>query len=1093
MAIGASAQITAVHGTVSDEFGELTGASVCEIDGTGRIIEATVTDINGNFSMPIKNPKDVIRFSYVGYKTVTMPINREEYAVTLKSETNLKEVTVVAKRRLTSGGLAIPEREISFSTQTISAKEFEGLGMNTIDEALQGRIAGLDILSSGNLGGGATMRLRGGSSVSSLTNANPLIVVNGNTWNVDTSNFDFNGANEEQFAQLLNVNPEDISEISVLKDAAATAIYGSQGANGVIMITTKRGTRGKPVLTYSLRLTGTYQPKGYKMLNGDDYTMLLKEAYFNPKQDDDDSNIRELNYDPYFSEYEQYNNNTDWLDAVTQWGLRQNHYLSVTGGGEKARFRIAGGYDHETGSVIKQKLDRFSTRVALDYYVSDRITITTNFAMTFTDNKKNSDGLLSIAYRKMPNMGIYEQDPLTGKDTDKYYMMLRQGPSAGSSVFDGDQKYLVNPVASAFLAKNEDKTYDINPEFELNYRLLGMDDQHTQLNWQGRVYMNIWNEYIDKAYPADLSTGSWRDGVNTSYAGSTKSVAFNTKQTLTFIPYFRNRDHSLSMLARMELTSGSSSGQDTNVIGAPTGINTPNGGGLMDRMNSTFSQWRSLYYTFSAHYAYKSRYMLDVSGRLDGTTKFGPDRRWGLFPAVSLRWNISDEPWMESTRKWLSMWSIRPSWGRVGNQPRMDYLYESKYGSASRYLDMAAMKPLNIRLTDLRWETTTTYDVGMDIGLFNDRINLTFEWYHSTRRDMLMENVRIPSNSGFGSLAYANVGSMRNIGWEFNITTRRAIEKGKFYADFNVSFANNSNEILSMDPTVLESLNSEFNFGNREVLQRVQLHNPFGAIYGFRYKGVYEYNYDTFKDMSAEEREQFLAAGHTAPIAKNADGNVIYNDEGDPVRMMFAFANEGTAKNYKFKGGDAVYEDINNDGNINALDIVYLGSSLPKLTGGFGITLNYNRWKLNSQFNYRVGNKILNLARLDAEAMINNNNQSQAVNYRWRKEGDVTSIPRAMYGSESNYNTLVSDRFVENGSFLRLNYLQLSYYFDSAFIKRVLGLRRLSIYASANNLFCLTKYKGVDPEVGYGGYGAAVDGGQTPRAKSYTFGITVDF
>ena len=189
MAIGASAQITAVHGTVSDEFGELTGASVCEIDGTGRIIEATVTDINGNFSMPIKNPKDVIRFSYVGYKTVTMPINREEYAVTLKSETNLKEVTVVAKRRLTSGGLAIPEREISFSTQTISAKEFEGLGMNTIDEALQGRIAGLDILSSGNLGGGATMRLRGGSSVSSLTNANPLIVVNGNTWNVDTSNY----------------------------------------------------------------------------------------------------------------------------------------------------------------------------------------------------------------------------------------------------------------------------------------------------------------------------------------------------------------------------------------------------------------------------------------------------------------------------------------------------------------------------------------------------------------------------------------------------------------------------------------------------------------------------------------------------------------------------------------------------------------------------------------------------------------------------------------------------------------------------------------------------------------------------------------
>lgn len=228
MTMGASAQITAVHGTVSDEFGEITGASVCEIDGTGRIIEATVTDLNGNFSMKIRNTKDKIRFSYVGCKSQTLPIDRDEYAVTLKSETNLKEVTVVAKRRVNGGGLSIPEREISFASQSISTKEFEGLGMNTIDEALQGRISGLDIVSmSGNLGSGTTMRLRGSSSISTLTNSNPLIVVNGNTWNVDMSNFDMSSANDEQFAQLLNINPEDIEELTVLKDAAATAIYGS--------------------------------------------------------------------------------------------------------------------------------------------------------------------------------------------------------------------------------------------------------------------------------------------------------------------------------------------------------------------------------------------------------------------------------------------------------------------------------------------------------------------------------------------------------------------------------------------------------------------------------------------------------------------------------------------------------------------------------------------------------------------------------------------------------------------------------------------------------------------------------------------------
>ena len=1092
MTMEASAQITAVHGTVSDEFGEITGASVCEIDGTGRIIEATVTDLNGNFSMKIRNTKDKIRFSYVGCKSQTLPIDRDEYAVTLKSETNLKEVTVVAKRRVNGGGLSIPEREISFASQSISTKEFEGLGMNTIDEALQGRISGLDIVSmSGNLGSGTTMRLRGSSSISTLTNSNPLIVVNGNTWNVDMSNFDMSSANDEQFAQLLNINPEDIEELTVLKDAAATAIYGSQGANGVIEIKTKRGKRGAPRISYSLRLTGTYQPKGYKLLSGDDYTMLLKEAYFNPEQKDGAANIPEINYDPTFSEYEQYNNNTDWQDAVTQLGLRQNHYVSVTGGGEKASFRIAGGFDNETGSVIKQHLQRFSTRVSLDYFVSERIKISTNFSMTYTKNKRNYDALLPLAYKKMPNMSIYEQDPVTGENTNRYYQMLQTAPE----VFKDDQKKYVNPVASANLAKNDQRTYDITPEFQINYHLLGLDEEHHQLNWEGRVYMNIFNDYVDKMYPSELVTIPWKDGVNLAYGGSTKNVSFTTKQTLTFIPHFTNKDHSLMMLGRFELTSGNSNGQGTDKYGLSSGTGSVDAEGMIKGLSSSFAQWRSMYYTFSTHYAYKGRYMFDFSVRADGTTKFGPDRRWGYFPAVSGRWNIVDEPWMKATNNWLSMLSARVSWGKVGNQPGQDYLYESKYGSTDRYLDMAAMRPLNIRLTDLRWETKATWDIGMDLGLWNDKLVFALEWYDAKTSDMLMKDVRIPSNSGFYTKAYANVGSMRNRGWEFNINTNHLIQAGKkFWVDLNATFANNKNEILTMDENVLKSLNTDFNFdGNRVTLQRVQLHNPFGAIYGFRYKGVYQYQYETFLNMTDAERLDFIASGKTAPVAMTAEGKVIYDDEGEPVRMMYNFSNDGTGKNYKFKGGDAMYEDVNNDGNINALDIVYLGSSLPKLTGGFGFNINYNRWKLNAQFNYRIGNKILNLARLDAEAMINNNNQSQAVNYRWRKEGDVTSIPRAMYGKGTNYNTLVSDRFVENGSFLRLNYLQLSYSFDPKFVKKAIGLSGLRFYASANNLFCLTKYTGVDPEIGYGSYGAATDNGQTPRCKSYTLGITVDF
>ena len=1090
MTAGAQTPITSVHGSVSDDMGPLMGATVCEIDGNGRIIESTITDLNGNFTMRVRNPKDRIRFSYVGMKTVTQAINKTTFKIMMQSATQLKEVTIKSQKRVTGNGLPIPQREVANATQTFSMKEVEGMAFTTVDEALQGRIAGLDIISnSGDLGSGSTMRLRGASTLSTLTDSNPLIVVDGNVRSVDLSSFDMNTANNERFAELLNINPEDISDIRVLKDAAATAIYGSQGGNGVIELTTKRGARGKPRLQYTLKLTGTYQPKGYDLLSGDDYTMLLKESYFNPEQSDAAANIPELNYDPSFSEYEQYNNNTDWRDAVTQWGLRQNHYVTVSGGGEKALFRIGAGYDHETGTMIEQKLQRFSTRVALDYNVSERIRVSTNFALTYTKNDQNSDGLLDIARRKMPNMSIYEQDPVTGEDTDKYYTMLQ----SASREFDKNQKDMVNPVASAHLAKNKTTSYDMTPELIIQYQLLGMDADSWQLNWRGTVYMNIANRYTNKYYPQELKTVSWEQGVNTTNDNSSKSVSFKTMHTLTLIPAFKNKDHSFMALARFELNSGSSTSQSEDKSGAPTGIETTQGGGRITGLSSNYSQNRSMYYTLSAHYAYKGRYIIDGSLRADGTTKFGPNNRWGFFPSLSLKWIISDEPWMEPTKKWLSMFAIRPSWGRTGQQPGQDYLYTSKYGSTGRYLDMQAMKPNNIRLTDMKWEIHESWNGGIDLGFFNDRLTFTIEGYSQTTTDMLMSNFRIPSNAGFANLPYSNNGKMRNTGWEFHINTNRIITIGKkFWVDMNANFGNNRNELLELDENLLDNLNTNYTFENNKTLQRVQLHNPLGAIYGFRYKGVYTHNYSTFKNMTPEQRAQFLAEGKTAPVAMNANGDVIVDGKGDPVRMMFNYTNDATGRNYRFNGGDAIYEDINNDGQINALDIVYLGSSLPKLTGGFGFNFTYGDWRLSTQFTYRFGNKIINQARLNAEAMIGNDNQSQAVNYRWRKEGDVTTIPRAMYGNNSNYNTLISDRFVEDGSYLRMGYAQLNYNIRRKYAQ-ALGVNRISLYVSANNPFVITKYSGVDPDISSGGYSPAIDGNQTPRSRSYTLGITVEF
>lgn len=1066
-----------ISGTVNDAFGPVTMANVVEIDAANRIVASTVTDINGNFSFKLKNPKNKLRISFVGYKTVTLPLNKFKYSVTMRDATQIREVTVTSKKRAEGSGLAIPVDEISTARQSIDMSEFEGLSMTTVDEALQGRIAGLDIVAnSGNLGAGTSMRLRGVSNING--SAEPLIVVDGNVWSSGTEDFDFSSANEEKFAQLLNVNPEDIESISVLKDAAATAIWGSQGANGVIEIKTKRGTRGKTRVTYSFRLTGTYQPEGYKLLNGDEYTMLLKEEYFNPQLSDEASNIPELNYTPSFPEYEMYNNNTDWLKEVKQTGWRQNHYVALSGGGEKAHFRIGAGYDHETGSIIKQQLDRFTSRVNLDYFVSDRIKIETNIALTYTRNQKNNGDLLSIAYVRMPNVSVYEQDK-QGNNLEDYYNML---PTITPAL--RDQLNNRNPVALAHQAKNHETSYNIEPEFKLRYNLLGLDEDKTRLQYEGKVMFNIFNRYEDQFMPLSLSTAGWNDSQNKqsnrSTANSSKSLGVTTTHTLTFTPAFKNKDHFLTMLLRGQLTSGQSSSQSTVTWGLPSGtIQGVGAEGIIDGMSTGSGQWRSIYFTYSAHYAYKGKYMADFSVRRDGSTKFGSDQRWGNFPAFSVRWNIHKEPWFQKALPWISTLSIRPGWGIVGRQPGAEYLFFSKYANGSGYMGQGSVYPQNIRLQNLKWEEKETFNLGTDFGFFNERITGNVELYWQFTTDLLMGGRGIPTSSGYPNLAWQNVGNMKNIGWEFNLNGNSIIKAGKFGMDFNITFANNKNQITKMDETCLTSLNIEFNRNNGSYLSRVELKRALGSIYGFRYKGVYQYS-----EYSPEEIKG--VSGPNAPVVRDKNGVVILDENGMTKPMMFCAG----SVDYEFRGGDAIYEDVNHDGSINELDIVYLGSSLPKFTGGFGFKLRWGRFSWNNQFNFRYGNKIINQARMNVENMYSNNNQSRAVNWRWRVEGDITDIPRAL--RQHGYNWLGSDRFVEDGSFIRLNYSQISYSFEPKLIKR-LGLSQLNLYVSANNLFCLTEYSGADPEVGYGNLGIVTDNAKTPRAKSFTAGVTIQF
>jgi TonB-linked SusC/RagA family outer membrane protein len=1127
------AQGVRISGTLSDNDGPIMMGNVVERDANNRIVSAVQTDFNGNFSMQVKSTKNKLVFSYVGDKTKVVNIgNQTVFKIKLEPEnTQLKEVVVKSKRS-SSGGLMISKKEISTSQQVFNMESVQGMAFTSADEALQGEIAGLDIVSnSGNLGAGTSMRLRGVTTISG--DANPLIVVDDKIFDNPDENFDFANANEEQYASLLSVNVEDIASITVLKDAAATAVWGSRGSNGVLLITTKHGVRGKPRVSLSYKLTGTWQPDGYKLLNGDEYTMLMKEEFYNPGQKANaTTDIQELNYNTAWSEYENWNNNTDWVDAVKQFGLMHDFTVQLTGGGEKATFRVSAGYKHQTGSIIKQKFQQFTTRLVLDYNVSDRIRFSTNFALTYTGNDKNYSNLLGIAQQMAPNMSIYRQDA-NGNDTDEYYIMNRPNPVSGGGATDVYSSQalepihnLGNPVAIAHLASSKEQTYRLTPDFTIKYELLGTEANKSRLTLNGRVDFDIYASSSPTYMPASLGSLLWsNNGYNLATKTETNRMKVGGRVELVFTPYFKNEDWSATMLARYEMSTQKYNNQYIAESGIPTGISDPSIDAWL-RQNGGMSSGSSRSVTenllYNGHLSYKDgRYSLGFSLRADGDSKFGPKNKWALFPGVSLRYNVSDEKFMEKLKgNWLSMFGLRASWGVNGKAPSSNYLFYNTYNtSAGFYGQSSSMEPTalldGLKLDDLRWEKTTSYNFGFNLGFLNDKIEIDFDYYHKETKDLLMPNVAIPSMSGYSKLSYMNVGQMNNDGWELNFSANKFIKIGKdFSVDFNFNVAQNSNLLKKMDESVLDAMNTYYtNYTNGKTGDpwaisqrgnwplRIQLNNSLGSIYGYRYKGVYQYGYDYLENLQKENNwdeaayaaaiNAMLAEGKTFPVVLTEEGTVLM-EQGHPKRVVLNYqsSNGSSSQTYTFQGGDAIYEDIQNDGQINELDIVYLGNSLPKVNGGFNFTFHYGRWSLKTRFMYRFGNKVVNLARQNLEKMYDTYNQCATVNYRWRKDGDETPIPRAMYNA--SYNFQPSDRYVEDGGFVRFQNLQIAYNFDPKVIKKW-GFNQLQAYLSLNNLYVWTKYSGVDPEISPQGYGVAADAAQTPRSKQFTFSLNVGF
>lgn len=1063
-----------IQGKVTDaETGEeLIGVVVTEVDSEGRIVSGTVTDINGNYALRLRSTQNKVVVRYLGYQSSEREIgNLSQINVQLRPDTEtLGTVDIVADRMVSTGFLQIAERQQTAAVASIEAKELAEMPSTSIDQALQGRIAGVDIVANtGDPGAGMSIRIRGTSSINS--SSEPLIVVDGMPYDIEiASDFNFSTADEQGYAQLLNIAPSDIQEITVLKDAAATAIWGSKASNGVLVITTKRGAKGTPTLTYNFKGTVSQQPKPIPMLNGDQYSMLIPEAYMNRTGVPlNTTNVKEFLYDPndpYY--YYNYSNNTDWIEAITQTGFINDHNLSLSGGGDKARYYASVGYTGQTGTTVGTDLQRISTRINLDYTVSDRIRFRTDLSYTNLDNNQNyTDKIRGTAYNKMPNMSLYEIDEY-GNVTPNYFSPSNNIQGGFGLYNDGDKTKVsgtFNPLAMALEGQNHLKGERIIPKFNLQYEVIPellfatADIQFDINNSKTKTFLpqtatgRPWTEtVVNRASDFDIDQFSVISKSNLLYAPK-----LGENHNLQALVSFMTFDYRVESHGVMTSNTASTLLQDPSV---PSRIQNEE-----LKLQANTSQNRSIGLLFNVQYGYLDRYIINGSIRRDGSSKFGENHRYGTFPSISARWRVSGEPFMQGL-SFLDDLSLRGSYGTSGNEPKASYGHFNIYNNfAWNYLGMSGVYPQNMELKNLKWETVEQSNIGLNLQLFRGRIGLDVDFYKKRTNDMFFEGLNISSISGFSRLDM-NVGTMDNQGWEVSLFTT-PYKRDDLTVNFNLNLARNENiirEISEYYPRSAGNLSR-----NGEYLITIQENNPFGSFYGYKYQGVY-------KD------EESI-------VGRDKNGNPIVGPNGQVVPMRFYYP----IVDYIFQPGDAIYEDINHDGNIDYMDVVYLGNANPKLTGGFGPSVTYKNWKLNLFFNFRYKFDIVNRTKMLTENMYGYDNQSTAVLRRWRKPGDDTDIPRALIGY--GYNWLASDRYVEDGSFLRFKYITLRYNFPEHMAKKV-GASNVDMWLTVENLLTFTNYTGQDPEVRLRGsepLRIGFDESRTPPVKSISFGLTVRF
>lgn len=1038
------------------------GANVVVVNRSDRYLGGVITDFDGNYHLSVPNESGLrIRISYIGMRTETFDYKgQSRLDVTLRSESSaLQEVQITAKR-IERDDMGVSFIEQTSATQKVNMAEIvETTPVSSIEEALQGQLAGVDIVMGGDPGSRSAIRIRGVSSLNG--SSEPLIVIDGVPYSTEISDdFNFSTANEEDFGALLNIAPSDIESIEVLKDASATAIWGTKGANGVLLVNTKKGTRGKTNFSFSTKFTYNFEPDPIPLLDGDQYVAMIQDAIWNAAnakgltsastEMDLLFNTPEINYVPEWQYFDEYNTSTNWFDLVRQDAYTSDNNFALSGGGEKATYRFSLGYMNQMGTTIGTNLNRINSKLNIAYDFSDRLKVTTDFSFTQSDKEGNAmDNVRAAAQAKMPNKSPYYINDVTGEYLPSYFSRQEED---FQGAFDGKNKNY-NPLAMANEGFNNTMQRDTKISIKARYTF------PFGLLYDGYVSMNMKTTKSRSFLPQEATGVLWTSTyANRSTDKMSDNLLLQTEHKLIYNKTF-NDVHSVLATGVFRANQGESYSYTSGTYGnASPGLSDPVVGSAWQVIGSGYSKTRSISLLGQFIYTYDRRYVAKATLNREGNSAMGKARRFATFPAFGLAWNFSEEHFFDDS-EWMTDGKLRASLGWSGKAPSGASAYLGAYSTLGDYMNMSAIYPIRIQLDKLKWETKKEWNFGFDLRLF-DRLGVTVDYYDGYVTDLLLKDVKVPSTTGYTEIKYYNSGELRNKGLEVHMNYD-IIKNETWKLTTNLNISTNENMVMKLPVNMVQE---NYSFKNSNYAIRVVEGDPIGSFYGYRYKGVYQNTEETY--------------------ARDAEGNVMYDHRGDVITMKNG--------NTQVFAGDAKYEDINYDGVINEYDIVYLGNSNPKFQGGGGFTLSYKKWSLTAFLFGRLGQKVINQARMDLENMYGTANQSTAVLSRWRAEGDDTDIPRALYGM--GYNYLGSDRFVEDASFIRLKQLTLNYSVPKDILKKA-NINQLSVFCTAYNLFTWTKYSGQDPEVSLPSSATSLvkDGSTTPVTKRVSLGININF